>query len=79
MKSKGCEHDKEHMVCATYLKKVKHNCTSHLVRNVIFEKLLLDDLHCVTAFAREYEEEFLQMVTKSKARELERDLHESKN
>lgn len=56
VKSKGFKHYKEHVVCATYLKKVKHNCTFHQVRNGVFEKLLLDDLHRVTDFSREYEE-----------------------
>ncbi|EDS71365.1 hypothetical protein NE604_03775 [Anaerofustis stercorihominis] len=32
----------------------------------------------IYSFAREHEDEFLQMVTKSKARELDRDLRESK-
>ncbi|MFR1726348.1 DUF4368 domain-containing protein [[Clostridium] hylemonae] len=78
VRSKGWEHDKEHMVCATYRKKGKHICTSHEIRNVVIEKLLLDDLQRVTTFAREHENEFLQMITKSKARELDRDLRESK-
>ncbi len=32
----------------------------------------------ITTFSRGYEEEFLQMVTKSKARELDRDHREGK-
>ncbi len=63
---------------ATYRKKGKHNYTSHQIRNVVIVELLLDDLQRITTFAREHEEEFLQMVTKSKARELDRYLRESK-
>lgn len=45
------------MVCATYRKKGKHICTSHQIRNVVIEELLLDDLQRVTTFAREHENE----------------------
>ena len=44
VRSKGWKHDKKHMVCATYRKKGKHICTSHQIRNVVIEELLLDDL-----------------------------------
>ena len=45
---------------------------------MVIEKLLLDDLQRVSAFAREHEEEFLHMVTKAKTRELDHDLRENK-
>ena len=44
VRSKGWKHDKKHMVCATYRKKGKQICTSHQIRNVVIEELLLDDL-----------------------------------
>lgn len=68
----------EYMVCATYRKKGKHICASHQIRNSVIEQLLLADLQKVTAFAREHEVEFVQLVTKSKAQEIDRDLRESR-
>lgn len=76
VRSRDWEHDKEHFVCATYRKKGKHECPSHQIRNVVIEQLLLADLQQVTAFAREHESEFVEMVTKSKTREIDRSLRE---
>ena len=70
VRSRDWEHDKEHFVCATYRKKGKHECPSHQIRNVVIEQLLLADLQQVTAFARDHEAEFVEMVTKSKSREI---------
>ena len=66
------------MVCATYRKKGKDKCPSHQIRNVVIEQLLLADLRSVTAFARENEAEFIDVVTKSKAKEIDRSLRESR-
>ena len=76
VRSRDWEHDKEHFVCATYRKKGKHECPSHQIRNVVIEQLLLADLQQVTAFARDHEAEFVEMVTKSKSREIDRSLRE---
>lgn len=37
-------------------------CTSHRIRNQVVEQLLLEDLKRNTAFARNHEEEFTQVV-----------------
>lgn len=50
----------------------------HQIRNVVIEQLLLEDLRSVTAFAREHEAEFIDVVTKSKAKEIDRSLRESR-
>lgn len=55
--------DKEHMVCSTF-RKVKGGCSSHLIRNVVLEQLLLIDLKKITPFAVEHEEEFVQLLSK---------------
>ncbi len=52
VRGKGWEHDKEYFVCATY-RKIKGGCSSHQIRNVVVEQLLLQDLQRVTSFARE--------------------------
>lgn len=64
------------MVCATCRKKGKTVCPSHQIRNVVIEQLLLADIQRITAFAREYETEFVELVTKSKSKKLGRTLRE---
>ena len=78
VRSKDWNHDKEYMVCATYRKRGKHNCTSHQIRNIDIEKALLYMIQQVTAFARDYEDEFIELVAKNKNKELERRIRESK-
>ena len=58
-------------MCATY-RKIKGGCSSHQIRNVVVEELLLDGIRWVTAFARDQESEFVEMVTKKTRIELTR-------
>lgn len=74
VRSKDWSHDKEYMVCATYRKRGKHNCTSHQIRNIDIEKALLYIIQQVTAFARDYQSEFVELVAKSNNKEMERKL-----
>ena len=78
VRSKNWNHDKEYMMCATYRKRGKHNCTSHQIRNIDIEKALLYMIQQVTAFARDYEDEFVELVAKNKNKELERKIRECK-
>ena len=68
----------EYMVCATYRKKGKEACPSHQIRNCVLEGHLLDGIRSVTAFAREHEDEFVEMVTKKKRAEADRSLRDGK-
>lgn len=77
VRHRGWDHDKEHFVCATY-RKVKGGCSSHQIRNVVVEELLLDSIRRITAYARDYEDEFVEMVTKKKRSDLDRSMRESK-
>ena len=77
VRARGWEHEKEHLVCSTYRKRGKSNCTSHQIRNVVIEQLLLDDLRRVTAYAREHEAEFIQLVTNTSEKALNRELRSS--
>ena len=77
VRHRGWTHDKEHFVCATY-RKVKGGCTSHQIRNVVVEELLLDGIRSITAFARDHEDEFVQMVTQKTQAELSRSQREGK-
>ena len=77
VRHRGWEHDKEHFVCATY-RKIKGGCSSHQIRNVVVEELLLDGIRRVTAFARDHEAEFVEMVTKKTRIELDRSMRDGK-
>jgi len=78
VRSKDWNHDKEYMMCATYRKRGKHNCTSHQIRNIDIEKALLYMIQQVTSFARDYQDEFVEVVTKTNNKELDRKMREYK-
>lgn len=77
VRGRGWEHDKEHFVCATY-RKIKGGCSSHQIRNVVVEEFLLDGIRRVTSFAREHENEFVEMVTKKTRTELDKSMRDGK-
>lgn len=77
VRHRGWEHDKEHFVCATY-RKIKGGCSSHQIRNVVVEELLLDGIRRVTAFARDHEDEFVEMVTKKTRIKLDKSMRDGK-
>jgi len=77
VRGRGWEHSKEYFVCATYRKK-KGGCNSHQIRNVVIEQLLLDDIRRVSAFAREHEDDFVQLITQKSKYETEKSLRDSK-
>ncbi len=77
VRHRGWEHDKEHFVCATY-RKIKGGCSSHQIRNVVVEELLLDGIRRVTAYARDHENEFVEMVTKKTRTEFDRSMRDGK-
>ena len=77
VRHRGWEHDKEHFVCATY-RKIKGGCSSHQIKNVVVEELLLDGIRRVTAFARDHEDEFVEMVTKKTRIELDKCMRDGK-
>lgn len=74
----------EYFVCATY-RKEKGMCTSHRIRNQVVEELLLEGLKRITAFEKNREEVFTQVVLNQFEQELsqkqrkdERTLEETK-
>lgn len=77
VRGRGWEHDKEYFVCATY-RKVKGGCSSHQIRNVVVEELLLDGIRQITAFARAHEDEFVQLVTSMTKMALDKSLRDGK-
>ena len=64
VRANGWTHDKEYFVCATY-RKVKGGCSSHQIRNVVIEQLVLEDLRRITDFAKHHEQEFIETIRKS--------------
>ena len=68
----------EYMVCATYRKRGKDVCSSHQIRNSVIEEFLLDGIRSMTAYVREHEGEFVEMVTKISRAETEKVLRDEK-
>ncbi len=63
VRGKGWSHDKEYMVCASYRKKSKQTCSSHQIRNVLLEQLILEQLQEVMTYTKEHEDKFIELVT----------------
>lgn len=64
----------DHMNCSTYTKRKVQApngarlCSNHDIRDAVIEKILLEEIRGITAFARQNEKEFLKLVmSKSKA------------
>ena len=77
VRARGWTHEQEHFVCATYRKR-KGQCTSHQIHNVQVEAILLHELHAITAYAREHEQDFIELVTKKSEKELNQQLKDSR-
>lgn len=76
VRGKGWSHDKEYFVCASY-RKHKGMCTSHQIKNVQIEGILLHELKNITEFARDHEDEFVDLVMKKSEKELNQKLNTS--
>jgi len=76
VRARGWTHEQEYFVCATY-RKIKGGCTSHQIHNVQVEEILLRELRLITAYAREHEDDFIQLVTRQNEKELNRQLRNS--
>lgn len=60
-RAKSLTREQENFVCGAYRKRTT-SCTAHYVRTVVLEKLVLAGIRNVSAYAREYEDEFVRMV-----------------
>ena len=78
VRGKGWTHDKEHLVCATY-RKVKGACSSHQIRNVVLEKIILDEIRKITNFTKDHKDEFIKLVTEKSNKEFESSIKDYKN
>ncbi|WP_235932783.1 DUF4368 domain-containing protein [Peptoniphilus faecalis] len=77
VRGKGWSHDKEYFVCASY-RKQKGKCTSHQIKNIQVEEILLREIRKVTAFAKDHEDKFVDLVLKKKTIELNQVLRSQK-
>ncbi|MBR6533056.1 MAG: recombinase family protein, partial [Clostridia bacterium] len=73
----GWDHSQEYFNCSAY-QRDRAKCSSHQIRNIVVEKILLEDLQRITAFARENEEKFIQIVNNTSAKAIEKELSNSK-
>ena len=76
VRARGWTHEQEHFVCATY-RKQKGKCTSHQIRNVQVEQILLAEINRMLEFVRERESEFVELLTKKNEKDLSRQLRDS--
>lgn len=76
VRHRGWAHEQEIFVCATY-RKHKGMCSPHQIHNVQVEEILLRGLRLITAYAREHEDDFVQLVTRQSEKELNRQLRDS--
>jgi len=77
VRGKGWSHDKEYFVCASY-RKQKGKCTSHQIKNIQVEEIILREIRKVTSFAKDHEDEFVDLVLKKKTSELNQLLRSKK-
>jgi len=77
VRGRGWDHSQEYFVCASY-RKIKGGCSSHQIRNVVIEEALLDDIRRITAFAKDHESEFVEMITQKTRTALDRSLRDNK-
>lgn len=56
---------KEYFNCSTYRKKKKKTCTSHQITVEAVEHFVLTNLQRVLSFAKEYESEFISLLTRN--------------
>ena len=76
VRARGWSHEQEYFTCASY-RKGQGLCSPHQIHNVQVEEILLRELRLVTAYAREHEEDFIQLVTRHSEKELTRQLRDS--
>ena len=78
VRGKNWKHEREYMVCSTYRKKGKQICPSHIIHNCALEKILLSGIRSLTAYVREHEDDFVEMVMNQSKAEVEKSLRSEK-
>lgn len=60
--------EKHHYLCENYRSNAA-NCTMHYIRNVVVERIILENLKEVIQYVSRYEDEFVRMVMGSDMRQ----------
>ena len=74
----GFRKDQEYYLCSGYRKSKDYCGTTHSIRTVILEELLLQNLRLIVSFAKEHKNEFVQMVMDMDLKEHNRGLAKKK-
>lgn len=69
--------EKHHYLCENYRSNTA-NCTKHYIRNVVVERIVLENLKEVIQYVSNYEDEFVQMIMDSDMRQRNRELAQKK-
>ena len=69
--------EKHHYVCGNYRSNTS-NCTMHYIRNVVVERIVLENLKEVIHYVSNYEDEFVRMVMDADVRQKNRELAQKK-
>ncbi len=70
-------HEQEHFVCATY-RKIKGGCSSHQIRNIVIEDLLIREIRKVCHFARENKDDFVSLIARKTQAETDKAMRDGK-
>jgi DNA invertase Pin-like site-specific DNA recombinase len=76
-RAKSLTREQECFVCGAYRKKTM-SCTAHYIRTVVLEKLVLEDIRRVSAYAKAYEDEFVDMVMEHTMAKVKKDISAKK-
>ena len=69
--------EKHHYLCENYRSNTA-NCTMHYIRNVVVERIVLENLKEVIQYVSNYEDEFVRMIMDSDMRQRNRELAQKK-
>ena len=69
--------EKHHYLCENYRSNTT-NCTMHYIRNVVVERIVLENLKEVIQYVSNYEYEFVRMIMDSDMRQRNRELSQKK-
>lgn len=69
--------EKHHYLCENYRSNTA-NCTMHYIRNVVVERIVLENLKEVIQYVSNYEDEFVRMIMDSDMRQRNRKLSQKK-
>ena len=69
--------EKHHYLCENYRSNTA-NCTMHYIRNVVVERIVLENLKEVIQYVSNYEDEFVRMIMDSDMRQRNRELSQKK-